>query len=82
MWLGGANAVAGSVRGRIASEAKRQSTIVVTKATGDMFTMWTDATAGARAPKRKEKAVVGAARAPTYRMSITRGSRRVSRAAD
>jgi len=55
MWLSGANAVAGSARGRIASEAKRQSTIVVSKATGDMFTMWTDATAGARAPKRKKR---------------------------
>jgi hypothetical protein len=54
MWLSGANAVAGSARGRIASEAKRQSTIAINKATSDVFTMWTDAMAGSRAPKRRK----------------------------
>jgi hypothetical protein len=55
MWLSGANAVAGSARGRIASEAKRQSMIAVDKAASDMFTMWTGAMAGSRAPKRRKR---------------------------
>jgi len=55
MWLSGANTVASSARGRIASEAKRQSTIAVNKAASEMFTMWTDAVAGSRAPKRRRK---------------------------
>jgi hypothetical protein len=55
MWLSGANAVAGSARGRIASDVKRQSTIVVNGAASDMFTMWTDAVAASRAPKRKKR---------------------------
>jgi len=46
MWLSGANAVAGSARGRIASEVKRQSTIAVNKAASDVFTMWTDGDGG------------------------------------
>jgi len=55
MWLSGANAVAGSARGRIAAEAKRQSMIAVNKAASDMFTMWTGATAGSRASKRRKR---------------------------
>ena len=55
MWLSGANAVASSARGRIASEAKRQSTIAVNKAASDMFTIWTDAMTASRAPKRRKK---------------------------
>jgi hypothetical protein len=55
MWLSGANAVASSARGRTASAARRQSTIAVNKAASDMFTMWTDAMAGSRAPKRRKK---------------------------
>jgi hypothetical protein len=55
MWLSGANTVASSARGRIASEAKRQSTIAVNKAVSEMFTMWTDAMVGSRAPKRRKK---------------------------
>ena len=55
MWLSGANAVAGSARGRIASEVKRQSTIAGNKAASDMCTMWTDAMAASRAPKRRKK---------------------------
>jgi hypothetical protein len=55
MWLSGANTVASSARGRIASEAKRQSTIAVNKAVSEMFTVWTDAMVGSRAPKRRKK---------------------------
>jgi len=55
MWLSGANSVAHSARGRIAAEAKRQSTIAVNKAARDMFTIWTDAITGSSAPKRRRK---------------------------
>ena len=55
MWLSGANSVANSARGRIASEAKRQSTTAITKATNDMFSLWTGAMTSATAPKRKKK---------------------------
>ena len=55
MWLIGANTVANGARGRIASQAKRQSTIAVNKAASDIFTMWADAMAGPRAPKRRKK---------------------------
>ena len=54
-WLSGANVVAGSARGRIASEVKRESTIAVNSAASDMFTMSTDAMAASRAPKRKKR---------------------------
>ena len=40
MWLSGANSVANTARGRIAAEAKRQSTAAITKATSDMFGVW------------------------------------------
>lgn len=55
MWLSSANSVASSARGRIAAEAKRQSTTAVNKATSDMFTLWTDAMTGSIAPKRRRK---------------------------
>ena len=55
MWLSGANSVANSARGRIASEAKRQSTTAVNKAAGDMVTLWTDAMTGPAPAKRKRK---------------------------
>ena len=55
MWLSGANAAASSARGRIVSEAKRQSTLAVNKAASDMFTIWADAMAGSCAPKRRKR---------------------------
>jgi hypothetical protein len=55
MWLSGANSVANSARGRVASAAKRQSTAVFNKATSDMFSIWTDAMTGSTAPKRRRK---------------------------
>ena len=55
MWLSGANSVANSARGRIAAEAKRQSTTAITKATHDMFSLWTGAVTSATTPKRKKK---------------------------
>ena len=53
VWLSGANSVANSARARIAAEAKRQTTTAVNKSAGDMFTLWTNAMTGSRAPQRK-----------------------------
>lgn len=55
MWLSGANSVANRTRGRIAAEAKRQTTTASNKAASDMFAIWTNAMTGASAPKRKRK---------------------------
>ena len=55
MWLSGANAVAGSLRGRAAGQARRQATTAMTQATKDAFDFWT---AGLVAPppnKRSRK---------------------------
>jgi hypothetical protein len=55
MWLSGANRVAHGARGRIAAEAKRQSTAAVNKAANDIFSVWTDAMTGGTMPKRRKK---------------------------
>ena len=55
MWLSGANSVVNSARGRIGAEAKRQSATAMTKATQDMFSLWTGATLPALQSKRKKK---------------------------
>jgi hypothetical protein len=55
MWLSGVNSVANSARGQIAAGAKRQSTTAITKATNDMFSLWTGAMTSASTPKRKRK---------------------------
>jgi len=52
MWLSGANSVVNSARGRVAAEAKRQSTAAITKATSDMFGAWPGFTTAAA--KRKK----------------------------
>ena len=54
MWLSGANSVATSARARIASEAKRQSTTAITKATNDMFGLWTSAMTSAAPSARAD----------------------------
>ena len=43
MWLSGANAVAGSMRGRASAQAKRQVTTATTKVAQDVFDLWADA---------------------------------------
>jgi hypothetical protein len=53
MWLSGANSIANTARGRIAAETKRQSNATITKATTDMFGIWTQAMTGSM-PKRKK----------------------------
>ena len=55
MWLSGANAVAHSARGRVAAEARRQSTTAVNHAARDVFAFWVDAMAGASGSKRKKR---------------------------
>ena len=55
MWLSSAHSVANSARARIASEAKRQSTAAVSKATDDMFSLWTGTLTSAASSKRKKK---------------------------
>ena len=55
MWLSGANSVANSARSKLATEAKRQTSTAINKATSDMFSYWVGATTGASAPKRRKK---------------------------
>jgi hypothetical protein len=43
MWLSGANAVAGSVRGQAAAQAKRHTAATVTAATEEIFKLWSGA---------------------------------------
>jgi hypothetical protein len=55
MWLSGANSVANTARGRIAAEARRQSTTAIHKATHDMFALWTGGMLGSARPKAKKR---------------------------
>ena len=56
MWLSGANAVAGSMRGQAVAQAKRQSAHAVTNATRDIFGFWTAAlTATPPAQKKRRR---------------------------
>ena len=59
MWLSGANSVANTARVRIASEAKRQTTAAVTKATNDLFAGWPRSSGPAGSKKRKKKGFPG-----------------------
>lgn len=43
MWLSGANAVAGSVRGQAAAQAKRHTNATVTAAAQEIFKLWSGA---------------------------------------
>jgi hypothetical protein len=54
MWLSGANAVAGSVRGRATAEAKRQATTAMTKGVKQMVDFWSGGLA-APSPRKKAK---------------------------
>ena len=55
MWLSGANSVANSARGRIAAEARRQSSTAINKATQDMFAFWTGGLSSTARPKPKKR---------------------------
>lgn len=51
MWLSGANAVAGTARGRAIAEARRQATTMMNEGTKQMIDLWS----GALAPPRKKR---------------------------
>ena len=56
MWLSGANAAAGSLRGHAVAQAKRQAATAMTKATKDMFGVWSTGLASPPAkPKRRKR---------------------------
>ena len=55
MWLSGAHSVANSARGRVAAEARRQSTTAVNHAAQDLFALWADAMTGTSTAKRKKR---------------------------
>ena len=59
MWLSGANSVANTARGRIAAEAKRQTSSAVTKATNDMFAAWTGSSRPATSKRKKKNRFPG-----------------------
>ncbi len=52
MWLSGANAIAGSARGRVTAEAKRQAAIMMKKNAQQMTDFWSG---GLLAPPLKKK---------------------------
>ncbi len=54
MWLSGANAVAGTARGRISAEAKRQASTVLTESSRQMLKFWTGGSVG-KAPGKRTK---------------------------
>ena len=53
MWLSGANAVAGSVRGRATAEAKRQATTTMTRGVKQMVRFWSGASM--TSPRKRAK---------------------------
>lgn len=52
LWLSGANAVAGSLRGHATAQAKRESTRAMNQLTKDMLAAWT---VGWPAPTRQTR---------------------------
>lgn len=54
-WLSGANAVAGSVRGRATAEAKRQTRSAMNKGMKQATDFWTQALTPAAPKKRKRR---------------------------
>jgi hypothetical protein len=55
MWLSGANAAAGSLRGQAIGQAKCQVTAASNKATKDIFGAWTAGLTSPPAKKRKRR---------------------------
>jgi hypothetical protein len=55
LWLSGANRVAGSMRGQVSAQAKRQSATAMTNATKDMFNLWGGSFAASPPAKRKKR---------------------------
>jgi len=55
MWLSGANAVAGSARGRATAHARRQTAAMITKSTKQMTDFWTGGLLSPAPRKKKRK---------------------------
>lgn len=55
MWLSGANAVGGSVRGRVTAETKRQAATMMTKGAKQMASFWSGALVAPPVKKRKKR---------------------------
>jgi hypothetical protein len=55
MWLSGANAVAGSVRGHATAAVKRESATAVRKGNKQVVDFWTSALTPPKATKRKKR---------------------------
>ena len=56
LWLSGAHSLAGTMRGHATAQAKRYAANTLTKATQDMFDVWTNALRPApvkRKPRRR-----------------------------
>jgi hypothetical protein len=55
MWLSGANAVAGSIRGTAIAQAKRNAATVTQAATNDLLKIWSAAPLLSTKPKKKSR---------------------------
>jgi len=55
MWLSGANAIAGSARGRVTGEASRQAATMMTSAANQVASFWGGALTAAARQKRKRR---------------------------
>lgn len=56
MWLSNANRIAGTTRGRMMAEGKRQASAAMTEGARQVTTFWTDALTGKKpATKRKRR---------------------------
>lgn len=55
MWLSGANAVAGSVRGRATAVAKRQAATAMTKGVKQVADFWTGGSVTSPPAKKKKR---------------------------
>lgn len=55
MWLSGANAAAGSLRGHATGQAKRVAASAMTQASNDVVRAWTAALTGSTVKKRKRR---------------------------
>jgi hypothetical protein len=54
MWLSGANSVAGSARGRMTAEAKRQTSKAMNEGTRQIMNFWTGGMLAKPAPKKRK----------------------------
>lgn len=55
MWLSGANAIAGSIRGHATAQAKRQANAAIKKSMQQMTALWTGAPSSPKKRTRKKK---------------------------